>query len=200
MGTFQLPDVTKLKPRERILAVVGAAVVVIVLLDRLVLTPWAAHTRNVHQEIRKLEQELQTQQRLLARRGKVLGDLESVKPYLRPPVEDDLQMASLLREMEGLSAQSLIALEEIKPLAVETDGVARRYALDVRFAATPEQWADFIYRIEASPSLYAIERASLERSDESKEQVDGYLRITTTMVGTPEAQASDAAARATTAQ
>ncbi len=195
---FQLPDITKLQPRERILAVVGASVVVIVLMDRLVLSPWARHTRKVHQEIRSLEQDLQTQQRLLARRDRVLGDLESAKPYLRPPVEDDLQMASLLREMESLAGQSAVTLDEVKPLPAESEGVAKRYALDVRFVCTPEQWADFIYRIESSPSLYAIERASmaLSENDKKKESLEGYVRVTTTMVGAPQPQASNAAATA----
>ena len=173
----RLPHLSDLQPRERLLAIVSGVIVLIVLLDRLVLGPWSTHTRAVRQEIAQMEQALQRHQRLLARQDRVMAELDRYQRYLTPAIADDLQMAVLLKEVEDLAGKSHVKVAEIKPLAVEADETAKRYPLDVRFECTLEEWVEFVYSIETSPSLFEIVRAGLSVQEDVPDRLDASLRL-----------------------
>ena len=181
---IKLPQFPQLRPRERLLAVGCGVVLTIVILDRLVLSPWLRHAKTVRQEIHKMERTLQSYQRLLVRKESVLQELARYQRYLQPPIADDLQMAALLKEIQELAGQSHVDIGEIKPLSVEADAVAKRYALEVRFQCTLEQWVDFVFRIETSPSLYEVMRASLSTQEDHPDRLEGYLRVMSAAVNT----------------
>ena len=175
---IKLPTLPTLHPRERLLAVGSGVALLIVILDRLVLAPWSRHATTVRAEIRQMETSLVAHERLLSRKGRVMADLKRHQRYLREAIADDLQMAALLKEVEELAGQSRIKVGEIKPLATETVEFAKRYSLEVRFECTLEDWAEFLYNIERSPSLYEVARAGLTMKEEMSDQLEAYLRLT----------------------
>ena len=124
-----------------------------------------------------MEQSLNHYSRLLSRREHVLAQRDRYQRYLKSPLPDELQMAGLLKEIEGLAERSRIELGEVKPLAPEGDDTARRYSLDVQFECTLEEWADFIIEIEASPSLFQIVRATLAKQEDVPDRLKGSLRV-----------------------
>ena len=174
---IRLPQMMQLKPRERLLAVGAGVVFVIVVMDRLVLSPWIRHAKAVRQEIRKMERALQSYQRLLGRKEPVMRELGRYQRYLKPPLADELQMAALLKDVQDMAAQSHVEIGEIKPLAVEADESAKRYSLEVRFECTLEQWVDFVFQIENSPSLFGVLRANLSVQEDQPDRLAGYLRL-----------------------
>ena len=186
MKPFRLPS---LQPRERLLAVGSGVVLLMVVLDRTVLTPWFKHGVGVRQEIQRMEAALRNHERLLMRKDRVLVELSRYERYLKPSVADDLQVAALLKEVEGLVAQSGLVLNEIKPLPAELTETITRYPLEVRFQCTLEQWVDFVYRLETAPSLYEIVQAGLSAKEETPDRLEGSIR----MVSAVPAQANEAA-------
>ena len=192
---FARPKLPQLKPRERLLATGSGVVLLMVVLDRLVLNPWLRHAQTVHQETRRMEQSLIHYSRLLSRKDYVLAQRERYQRYLRSPLPDELQMAGLLKEVEGLAERSRVQLAEIKPLPPEGDETTRRYSLDVQFECTLDTWADFIIEIEASPSLFKILRATLAKQGDVPDRLKGTLRVAnTTLRSKPDGHA-DAGAR-----
>ena len=105
---IRLPPMMQLKPRERLPAVGAGVVFVIVVMDRLVLSPWIRHAKAVRQEIHKMERALQSYQRLLGRKEPVIQELGRYQRYLKPPLADELQMAALLKDVQEMAAQSHI--------------------------------------------------------------------------------------------
>ena len=189
MALLRLPQ---LKPRERLLAAVSGMIVLALVLDRIVLNPWLRHARTVRQEIHRMEEALQTHQRLLARQERVTAELKRHARYLQPPIADDLQMAALLKEVQSLAGDSQIQVNEIKPLATEQGGGSKRYALEVRFECTLDEWVDFIHRLETSPSLYEVIRAGLATQEDVPEKLQGYLRVVSAVIA-PDAPGSQPA-------
>jgi hypothetical protein len=187
MGLIKLPRLPELQPRERLLAIGSGIVLLVVLLDRLVLSPWMRHAQVIRQDIRRMEEELLSHERLLARKDRLLAELQRHQRYLHPAVADDLQTAALLKEIEALAGQSHVTLEEIKPLPTEADALSRRYALDIRFECTPEEWAEFVYRLETSTSLFEVLRASLARQDDTPDRLGGSLRVVSAALQAPSA-------------
>jgi len=174
---IRLPKIAQLQPRERLLAVGCGVVLLVVMLDQVVIRPWTKHAKTIRQEIARMEESLQVQQRLLARRDRILAELEQYARYRRPIIADDQQMAALLKEIEEFATRSEVELTEIKPLAVESDATARRYPLEFRFRCTTEQWVELVYQIETSPSLFEIVRAGMSLDDEEPDRLDAYLRL-----------------------
>ena len=174
---IKLPTFAPLQPRERLLAVGCGVVLLVVMLDQVVLRPWAKHAKTIRQEIARMEESMQVQQRLLARRDRILAELESYARYRRAPVADDLQMAALLKEIEDLAVRSEVELTEMKPLAVESDAATRRYPLELRFRCTTEQWVNLVYQIETSASLFEFVRAGIALDDQHPDQLDASLRL-----------------------
>ena len=174
---FRVPSFDQLKPRERLLAAGSGIVLLIVVMDRLVLTPWLRQGQAIRQDTRRMERTLQHYSQLLAREERVAAQLDAYRQYLRPTLVDELQTASLLKELEGLAGESHITLAEIKPLAVETNPLMKRYPLDVQFECTLEEWVDFVIRVESSPSLFQIVRATLATQSETPDHLKGSLRV-----------------------
>ena len=174
---LKLPSLPKLKPRERLLATGSGVILLMLLLDRLVLNPWLNHARTVRKEIQTMEQALNHYGRLLARKQYVLAQHERYQRYLRSPLPDELQMASLLKEIEGLAEKSQIQLAEVKPLAPEGTGATRRYSLDVTFECTLEEWVNFLIELESSPSLFQVVRSTLATQADVPDRLRGTLRV-----------------------
>lgn len=187
-----LPALSQLRPRERLLAIGSGIALLVVVLDRMVLSPWWHHAQTLRQEIRKLEETLLTHERLAARRERVFAELDQYQRYLRQAIADDLQMASLLTEIQDLAGQSQILVSEIKPLPTESDDLTKRYALEVRFECRPDSWVEFIFGVERSPSLFEVVRASLSQQEGVQDRLEGYLRVTSATLQLASAGASAA--------
>ncbi len=172
----QLLKIPELKPRERLLAIGAGLVVMVVLMDRLVLAPWVRHVQIVRREIRTMETALRSNQQLLARKDRVTSDLARYQRYLHPPIADDLQTAALLKEVEATASESHVSVGEITPLPVESDEAGTRYGFEVKFECTPEAWVEFLYRIEASPSLFEVARGGVSVK-EGAAALEGTVRL-----------------------
>ena len=124
-----------------------------------------------------MELALQRYSQLLSRKDRVFAQLETYRQYLRPTLVNELQTASLLKELEGLAGESHVTLSEIKPLAVEENALMKRYPMDVQFECTLEEWVDFVLRVESSPSLFQIVRASMAVQSEHADRLKASLRV-----------------------
>jgi hypothetical protein len=183
--SVKLPSLPVLKPRERLLAAASGVVIVLWLLDAFVLHPWLRHGQMIRQEIRDLERSLADHRQLLSRKRAVFAQEAQYVEFLRPSLTDELQMAALLKEVEGLAERSQVELGEIKPLGAQADALTKQYSLDVRFGCTLESWIQFIVAVEASPSLFQISRAEVALNEEEPDQLDASLRLVSVVLQQP---------------
>ena len=173
---LKLPSI-QLQPRERLLAMGAGLVVLAIALDQLVLSPWWQYRQKVQQGIRSLEEALQADAKLLARKDSVLSRHQEHQRYLRPVVADDLQKAELIKEIELLADQTNVLLGDVKSSEVEATPTARQLAFDLQFECTLEEWVHFVHRLESSPTLYEIVRAGVTRDEAQKDRLQAFLRL-----------------------
>ena len=184
----KLPKLPTLRPRERLLAVGSGLVLLAVILDRLVLNPWLHHAQTVRQETQRMERELKHHRQLWARKDQVDAQLLAYQRYLRVPIADELQMAMLLKEIESIAADTHVILGEVKPLPPESDEFTKRYALEIQFECTLEEWVDFVTRVETSPSLYQVLRATMAVREETPDRLAASLRVASKAVRVRDAE------------
>jgi Tfp pilus assembly protein PilO len=171
-----LPNFATMSRRERVLAAGSALVVVSVLLDRAVLSPWLRHSANVHREIRQLEEDVRNYQGLLARKGQILEEAEAYADFLRP-LSSSADMAGLLREIEAMGRESGMTLGEMKLSEGASSDLYQEYTIDVQYQGSLPQWVRFVYLLQTSNALFTIERSSMARKTEEAGALQGSLRV-----------------------
>lgn len=175
---MKFPAFTQWQPRERLFALCAAVIVLGLLMDRVVLTPWLRHASTVRREVREMETALRRYGRLLARKDSVFLELEPLQRYIQQPaMTDELRMAALLQEIERAAISSGVKLEEIKPLRTEPEQELTRYVLDVRFQCRLEDWVAFIHTLESSDAILTVQQAGLSVQSEAPDQLQAYLRV-----------------------
>ena len=172
-----LPNLSNLKPRERLLAAGVVFAVSIVLLDRVVLGPWWKHVQEVRQEIRKLEATIRTYQRLVDRKPQIAAEVEAYSEYLSQ-AGGSADVATLLREIETVGRESGISLAEVKPLTSSEDDLYRQQSFEVHYTGTLEQWVRFVHMLQTSKFLFQVDRASLAAAEAGAARLDGSMHLT----------------------
>jgi Tfp pilus assembly protein PilO len=176
-----LPDLSKVSTRERLLAGAGVLIVCLVLLDRVVLTPWWRYTRRVNEEIRKLDREIAARGIFLSRQAEIQGKVEGFRSVIRLAQSPEVEMANLVREIDTLAVKSGVVLGPVAPQPVtEPLGTYQEHALDVQYQGTLEQAVRFVHALEASTALFRVDRADLELEKRDSDILKGSMRLTST--------------------
>lgn len=190
MKRIAIPNLPTLSRRERLLAIGSALVIAVVGMDRLVLGPWLHHMQTTRVDIQRLEKLIRSDRELLRRKPQILGQAQAYREYLQPAGQPaELDMASVLREIETLGSRSGVALGAVKPLqgaggetaegADEASESLPSLAIEVDYKGSLDEWVHFVYLLETSRSLFDIERSTVARIEEGSSQVEGSLRVTT---------------------
>lgn len=173
--TFRIPKISEWSRAQRLLAFGGLLLWGIVLLDRVVLKPWGEHAAHVRKDIARLEEAMRRDQRLLDRKAYIFGEMAAYQAELSGSAAQAADMASLIREIEGLGRDSGLQLGAVKPLE-RTSTTAP--TVDVEYQGTLQQWVHFVHLLEQSKSLLHIERATVGRQSEGSGMLQGSVRLT----------------------
>lgn len=174
----RLPDPATMSSRERLLGAACLVVVSVVLLDRLVLGPWWEHTSHVRHDVARLEESIRRYEDMLSRKPQIMQEVERYRQYLRPDTAPEPTMAALIREVEALGKQSGVSLGDVKPLPGAVNDLYKELALEVQSTGTLEQWMEFVYLLQTSPTLFQLERATVGIREQGSDAVVGSLRLT----------------------
>lgn len=176
---------SEMSRREKGLTVVGALVLSLLALDQLVLGPWWQGVLDTRKEIRVLEESLLTQKQLLSREDRVMAEMSAFQKLVRFAGSKEVELATLLREIESFGRRSGLALGEVKPLPTETDGPYQERAFQIEWEGSASQWVRFVYMLETSSSLYQVDQATVNIKDKTTGMLEGRMRLTSIAVQAP---------------
>jgi Tfp pilus assembly protein PilO len=182
MLSFKLPNFSNLSSRERIMAGAGIAVVSLLLLDKVAIGPLLNNARKINRDALRLEEEIRTQNRILARKPQIMAESQAYKDYLSDDSPEQVSMASLLREIETLGRQSGVTLGAVKPVEGGSSEINQEFAIEVEFRATLAQWVHFVYLIESSSAFFHIDRAKIDRASDELNLLQSSIRLVTKIV------------------
>lgn len=174
MNVLKFLKLPKLSRRESISALVCILVLLVLFLDRVMLRSLWSRSRSIREEIQTLEQAVANHRKLLSRKGIISVDLEIYGDYLQPAASEEVEMAKLLKEIEGFTKESKVSVSRIRPLPGEEGDLYQEFVIEVECRSSLEQWLRFVYLIESSRSLFDIQKARLAR-EEGEERLKGYL-------------------------
>lgn len=161
----------KIEIRQRLLAVIAIAIVLLFVLDRLVFTPLMDGWKNRSDELAKLRKSIEQGNSLIQREShtrKVWNDIR--KSTL--PVSASQAEKELLAAFEKWSADSRVSISSIRPQWKR--GAADDYSVlecRVDAAGTLPVLAKFLYSIESSPMAVKMESVEFTSRDNNGEQI-----------------------------
>lgn len=182
MKGFKVPSLPKLAAREKLFAFLGGLMLVLVLMDRLVITRWWHNTQQVGQDIKELSHQVATNRRLLSRSAEVAAKIEVYHDYLRSARPPEVEMSELVREVETLAADSGVVLGAVTPLPTTENWPYQEHAMDVQYTGTIEQSVRFVYMLESSKKLFRLQRASLALGKRGSDQLQGNMHLTSVAI------------------
>ena len=182
MKSLKLPPLPKLAARERLFAFFGVLMVVLTVMDRLIITPWWRHARQVHQDIHDLRQQVATNRRLLSRSNEVASKIQVYHDYLRSARTPEVEMGELVREVQSLASESGVTGATVTPLPTTENWPYQEHALDVQYSGNLEQSVRFVYLLESSKKLFRVQHASLSLEKRTSDQLQGSLRLTSVAI------------------
>lgn len=165
----------KIKKREKILIYAAAAVISIFVINKVFVSAARSGMSSLKSRIAGEEAKLRMGVEFQKRKEALVDEYKGYKEYLKKEKlpEADL-FAKFLKEVENIARESRVSILSLNPQnkAEESDGY-RKYTADLRMEATPEQFYDFLSRIQKSSLLLKIDKMSVTAKDES----GGALRV-----------------------
>jgi Tfp pilus assembly protein PilO len=152
-----LAFISKLSNRERLIFYVTLAVVGIVVLDRLALSPILSKTDELRETITLQEEAIEQSLIIVTEEDRIKKEIELYAPYLSQSDTEEKEVATFLKEVENIAKQSSVYLVDIKPAGKTVEGAATRYFVKLNFEAEMEQVMAFFYNISGQEQLLGIE-------------------------------------------
>lgn len=180
---FKLPH---LSTTERYLAIGAAMACSCVLLYYVGFGPWWRHMQHVRHEIAGLERQIDSHRRLLSRKEIVSAQIAAYEGRLRLAGPKETEVAALLREVESLGGQSGVTLGEVKPLVTEDSGPYQARAFEVQCEGTLPEIVRFIYGLQTSASLFAVDQAAVDVKEADSARLKATMRLTSLAIEAPE--------------
>ncbi len=135
-----------------------AAVLGVVLVDRLVLGPIGGKLASLSAAIGEEEAAIRQSLHVLVQKNRILAEGKEFAGYSVEAKNPEEEMTTLLRELESTAEQSSVSLIYVKPASTKEEKGTRKYLASLECEAQMEQVAGFFHAIESSPRLLKIER------------------------------------------
>ncbi|MCM8787282.1 MAG: hypothetical protein NC935_04425 [Candidatus Omnitrophica bacterium] len=157
-------DIIKnLSKRERTFLYIAVVIVGFSIADRLIVGPVFSKIFALNDEIKKTELSIKNNLRILAQKDKILAESSKYNLFLTSSKTDEEEIALFLKETENIANKASIYLVDLKPTTSSQEGLMTKYFVNLNCEGQMEQILDFMYQIENSNSLMAIERYQISQ-------------------------------------
>jgi Tfp pilus assembly protein PilO len=160
----------RLSARERTLIGAAGAVLGLLLIRMLIISPFLAYRDGLQDEITSHREMLQNDQAYLARAGEITKHLETVRTQyaairtqLVPGDTPTLAAASLQDTLHSLATEKGITVQSTQVMREETVGEFQRIAVRITVTGELHELADFLMAIEYGKSRFAIPFLEISR-------------------------------------
>lgn len=147
-----------LSKRERTVFYGAVFFVSMALLDRLIIHPITSRIQFFNEAIEQKESDIRKSLRIISQKDRILQESQRYATFMIRSRSDEEEISSLLKEIENLASEAEVYLVDLKPREPRDMGAYKKYIISLNCEAQMEQIAYFIYNIENSNKLMAIER------------------------------------------
>ncbi|MBN1587247.1 MAG: hypothetical protein JW937_07445 [Candidatus Omnitrophica bacterium] len=176
-------NLSKLSSRERWVLGISALVVFVWFSDQVVLRYWGSYSQSLGSQVQDLQVELERNEKLLVRRPFIEADVKAYEGFIRNRDSGEMELARLIDTVEKYGAQSNISFKEIKPLDPVEENDYYQSGIEVRYEGALTDWIKFLHLVLTSEVLLEVQKAEIAPIDDTRDKVEGYVRITSLALG-----------------
>ena len=157
----------KLTPREKTILAWVIALLVLVTGYHGVWRPMTAKIGDLDDEIFSLQLKIRKAKTLLRQKDEVLEESKKYPNLGRMNAgSDEEEIARLLNFIEQTARKLGVSLSDVKPQAVQSDKMSKRYLVELNAESGLKELASFVYGLEHSPEILKIEQVNTGPKDE----------------------------------
>lgn len=172
---MRLGRIGRLQRREMTLLWLCLATVVIALVSKYAIGPYAARWSAAGEGIARRERMLAKSARVLGAQGGEKG-AEAMLARIQPSGSREEEIAAFLREVESLSRDA-VRITGMKPLRAEDGKDFSLISIEIDVEGDMAPLGRFIYEIYRSPMLLDVEQLDLGPSGADPGMVQGHLVV-----------------------
>ncbi len=169
----------KLSKKERVGLVAALVVIIVVLVDKLVISPVGEKVHRINQEIDFSEKKLSRDLRNINNKGLIESEYKKYKNYVKKSfASDEEDVANILAEIEGLARSAGVSLVDIKPQAAKQTDFCKEYAIAVEVEGSMEQVITFLHNLNSSAQLLRAVKLRIGLKDRESSAVKSSMLVT----------------------
>lgn len=158
---------SRLSKKEKAILYVCIFFVSFALLDRLIISPISSRLKELDTQIKERESRVKTSMHILAEKDAILAESAKYSNFEKIAKSEEEEATGVLKEIEDLANKSSVYLVDLKPGGLKTNGPYKKYMVNLNCEAQMTQITEFMFNIENSRSILAIEKYQI--SPKSKE-------------------------------
>ncbi len=152
----------KLKPGEKRIFWVTAALLSFVFVDRVIVLPVTTMLTNLNTNLHEQETAIKKSMNVLLHKEAIVAENREYAAYSVEAKNPEEEMVGLLKEVESLAERSGVNLNFVKPSTVKDEKGVKKYYCTLEFESPMEQVATFFHSVESSTKLLKIEKYQVQ--------------------------------------
>ncbi len=145
--------------------------------------PLTAKLGGLDDEIFAMQLKIRKARTLLRQRDEVLEEAKKYPNLSRMEAgSDEEEIARLLNFIEQTARKLGVSLSDVKPQAVQSDKMSKRYLVELNAESGLHELAEFVYDLEHSTELLKIEQVNTGPKDEKNASILRSALIVTRVV------------------
>ena len=172
----------KLSKREKIGASLGAAFLLAVFLDNVVIKPVNVGIKVLNAEIKTGEARLSRYLRNLSCKDEVLKEYQKYAKYVKKGGSDEEETAKILGEIETLARKSNLTLADMKPRMPRAIGFYKEYTVEIEVEGGMKSLVSFLYQLNNSTQLLRAEKVHLYPKKKDSPVIKGLILVTKILI------------------
>lgn len=163
--------------RERNIAIIIAGLLFSFAVYSFIFSPLLEKLSTLNREIESKELKLVKNQKILSREKVVDGDYKKYEQYLKQKASNEQEMASVLSEIEAISHQVNIQINDLRPQRVKKKDFYNSFIIEIDSEASLKDIIKFIYTLQSPQHLLRAEKVRLEKQVMSSPTLKCYLLV-----------------------
>jgi len=150
--------IKQLPKREKMIFYTAVFFAALIFLERMIVSPVYSKMTALDKELKVNESGISQNLRILAQKDKIIVLKNKYSSYLDNFVSEEIEVSSLLKEIEMLASKASVYLVDMKPAGTKEAGASKKTMINLECEAQMEQIVDFMYHLENSDKLLIIEK------------------------------------------
>ena len=168
--------------KEKAGIMIAATVVLLVFMDRLVVSPIAFMFKKIDNETKRNEQQLAQSLRNLTQKDDIAKEYQKYLKYIKSNYSEGEEVSKLLEEIENIARGSGISVGDIKPQPPRLTDTYKYYTIELEVEGKMDTLLAFLHQLAGSKELFRATKVYITLKEKETSTVKASILVTKVVV------------------